>query len=247
MQDHKDIFVVIRVIVIVCIFSAALLIWLASAEKISLPALLSRISTKLYSFRNENIFVVNGVRNRYVFVYAYFIIIASSIVAFFMKDFLGGSHNKKKKDKALPVPLPHTAFIVGLIVFFLTAGLQLAYQINHFSGEIRTYSGKTESEKNSQIFGLPYEFAKFCNTHLPGSHRGEYISSFSREEARGLMLRYRVGYHIYPINISISTDQPVDAYVVFQKEDPHSAIPDDFKTRYNFDRFSTLAVKKSPQ
>lgn len=246
MQRHKSTSEIIYAIVIVSACTIMLLLWLANTEGVSLSALLSYISTKLYAFRNENIFIVNRIRNINIFIYAYLIIAVSSLILFFLKK-PEKTKVKKRKDKITPRPLPHPAFTVALIVFLLTSTLQLIYQIKYFSQERHAYSGKTLSERNTLIFGLPYEFATFCRDRLPGPHRGKYISDLSADEALGLMLRYRVAYHIYPINITIPTDQPIDSYVVFQKRDPQTAIPKEFEIRYAFDQFNVLAIKKRPE
>jgi hypothetical protein len=232
------------IVIVTLAVAAGFFIWLAKAAGAPLSALLHHITIKLYPFRNENFFIVNKVRGRDIFTYAYFMIIASSIIALFVKDFLIKRPVQKKiKTAAAKEGTPHTVIVAALAVFFLMAGLQLVYQIGYFTKEIKDYSGKTEPERLTLAMGAPYDFARFCREHLPGSARGQYASDLNVETAGGLSTRYRVAYHAFPINITIPTDESIGAYVVFQKQDPHAAVPPGFNSRYVFDEFSLIAIK----
>lgn len=222
---------IIGIILIVFLSSAALLLWLANAEKVSLPVLLSSICNGFSSFSNENIFIAGKINNTNIFIYIYLIAIFSSLLALFLAK----------------SPNSRIIFISCLVVFFLVSGAQLVFQIKTFSGEIRAYSGKTLAEKNSSLFGLPYNFAEFCRNRLPGSHRGKVISDLDPKENVGMMLHERLTYHLYPINIAIPTGEPIECCVIFQKENPEAAIPKEFDRRYIFNQFNILAVKEGAE
>ncbi len=226
------------------LISAGSLFWLAGTEDIPVTAIMRHISLNLFPYRNENFFILNKIRGREIFAYAYIIMIVSSVAALFIRDFLLKKPAGKRGAKAHREDVgPHPVIVTAFAVFFITAVLQLAYQGAYFSKEIRKYAGKTEAERLSMDIGEPYDFAMFCRRRHPGHARGEYISDLDAKEAAGLATRYRVAYHIFPINISIETGEPVGAYVVFRNRDPRAAVPPGFRERHIFDRFSLIAIK----
>lgn len=148
-----------------------------------------------------------------------------------------------KTKKELPSH-PRPLLIVTIIVFFLTTGIQTVYQIKRFTTEIKTFSGKTLSEKNSSLFGLPYKFAVFCREHFPGKYRGKLITDLNLMDPEGMTLHTRLYYHLYPINITVKTDGPIDCYVIFEKKSARDAVPKKVKAVYNFDPSNILAIKE---
>lgn len=148
-----------------------------------------------------------------------------------------------KTKKELPSH-PHPLFLVAIIVFFLTTGIQTIYQIKLFTTEIKTFSGKTLREKESYLFGLPYEFALFCRKYLPGKHRGKLVTDLDIMDPEGMTLHTRLYYHLYPINIAVNTDEPINCYVIFQKKSARDAVPKDAKTIYVFDQSNILAIRE---
>lgn len=235
---------IVRIALVVLAAFSAFIIWSVEAEHASFSWLIKNLTLNLFPFRNENIFIVGGIRGRSLFLYAYAIAILSAVIILFSKDFFKEPVQGRKRDKAVIVPSVSVFFASGVAVFCLISGLQLAYQINYFKSEMGAYSGKTEDEKNALKFDATFKFARFCKDKLPGKHSAAYISDYSVDEPTGLMLRYRVAYFIYPINIRIPADDPVDAYVVFQKKDPELTVPAEYSKRFLFSPADLIAIKE---
>lgn len=215
MKNGKNAYVIIASIVIVCVCSGLLLSWLAETGYFYSPG----------NYENYNIIKAPEIYNINAYKYIYIIIVVSAVIALLLKK-------------------PHAIFPVAIIVFFITTGIQTIYQIKYFSTEFKTFSGKTLSEKNSHIFGLPYKFAVFCREHLSGEHRGELITDLDIMEPYGMTLHTRLYYHLYPINIAVKTDKPIDCYVIFEKKSAWDAIPKKNKAAYIFDQSNILAIKE---
>ena len=253
MKYNRNLLIIVQGIVIVSICVAISLFLWADSTNTSLATLISHICTRFYRFSIENISAVVGftairIKNRSIFIYVYLIIIVSSVAALFLRRL----EQRIKKDKIVPKPQPHSTFIIALIVFFLILSVQLIFQINRLIQERETFFGKTVVEKNLIIFKkgrklTPYKFAKFCQDRFPGSHKGKYISGLTTKSSLGLWMRYAIAYHIYPINITIPSDQPIDCYVVFKKSAPLAAVPNEFTKYYTFDRHSVLAIKEEAE
>ena len=241
MSHHKNFSEVIFSIVIVSICTAILLFWLAGVQKMSLSNLILNVINNFYPLASRDIFArVMKINNINVNIYIYLLIMVSILTSFFFKVPIA-----KTKNKIGLIFCPYRVFLLTLIVFFLISGIQTFNQIKRFSSKIKLLSGKTLSEKYSLIFGDPlYRFAMFCQEHFPGEHRAKLVTDLDLNEDPGMTLYYRLCYYLYPINVRISTDQPVDCYIVFHKKDPLTAIPKDIKALYTFNQFGVLAIKE---
>lgn len=226
-----------------------LFFWAAFAGGVPFSKFLPSITARLYPFRNENMFMPIALRGLNLSVYAYILIVVSAVISYFLRSPHGDKPSKGKKriisaqEEGRPVPFSRIAFVSGIVVFLVAAALQLIYQANYLSREVKTYSGKTESERNALFFGHTYDFTEFCRQRLPGLHRAEYITDLDPKSGKGLMVKYWISYHILPINVSISTDEPIDAYVVFQKEDPAGSVPEAFGRHHIYASKELLAVR----
>lgn len=241
MGHHKNNSEVIISIVVVCICTAILLLWLATVQKIPLSTLIQNVCTNFYPAANMNIFMVKKICNINAYIYIYFLSALSAVIAIFFKHLWAKTKEKKESPSH-----SHTVFLVALIVFFITVGIQTVDQIKGLSQEVKIFSGKTLSQKNSIIFDTPYYFAMYCRALFPEGHRGKFITDLDITRDPAMTLHERLCYHLYPINIKVPTGQPIDCYIIFHKKDPTAALTEDFKKLYFFDQFNVLALKEEP-
>lgn len=231
--------IVFIVIATVFICTAILLLSFASLGGMSVSNIISGLCSHLYPYDNENMFFIGKINGINTNVYFYALITIASIIVLFL---IG--QRAKINDKIKMPSTSHVVFLVSIVVFLLAAAIQLSNQVTRFHSEIKDFSGKTVSEKYIYMFGLAYKFPVFCHKHLPGKHKGQFITSYDVNKDPGMSIRNALAYQLYPIDTMVATERPVDCYVIFGKNNLKASLPEDVKEIYYYDDFNALALKK---
>jgi len=210
--------------------------------KVPLSGFLLDLIINLFPFSNENTVLVREIRGVNILVYLYAIVAVSGIITFIYGKFLN-----TPASPAGSLSFRDTVLSAVIAAFVLTAAIQTAHHVNRFASEVKVFSGKTLPERNSLIFGLPYEFALFCKERLPGPRDGAFVTDLDIDKDPGMTLHRRLAYHLYPINIRIAPGGRADCYVIFQKHDPRAAAPKDLRQFYLFDRSNAFAVSREAE
>ena len=128
-----------------------------------------------------------------------------------------------------------------LIAFFVYLYFQTAGQALYFSFHLQ----HKPEDRLAQFFGKYYSFPQFAKKHLPGKHhcevRGDWVKK-TDADSLGHFILYR--YFLYPIDISLNKEAPVDCLLFMYEEGKPPPVPDDFQVIAHYDEQSLIARKK---
>ena len=214
-------------------------LWLMHTLEVSSDVLIQNIVQSFHRPRKESFFGVGRIGEWAVYIYLYGIILTSILIMFFYRWLQGF----QKRDCTDSPSYPRTAFLISLIVFFISTGLQTFTHAKHFFSEIEQFSGQSLSKKKYDLFKWPYAISLHCRAHFPGKHRSTFITDLDVARDPAMTFHRRLAYHLYPIDIrNIRTDQPVDCYTIVCRENAESAIPEGVQNVFPYDQFSIFAI-----
>jgi len=165
------------------------------------------------------------------------------ILAFFLiilKPFI-----KNQKTLNLILTSLRRLGLMGFILFVVVVALQTKTHFVAFEHTRNRFPFQSTHEKSSFYQGVPYHFANYCKRIYPGRHRGKFVTDLDINEPYNMRVHRIISYFLYPaIDVRMSQNKSMDCIVVYEKDEPEQAIPDDFEVLGYFSDRSLLAVRK---
>jgi len=201
----------------------------------SIQDLITFIIEGLY-VADKNMFstwLINGI---VINLYFYFIC-TFIIICFLLLNLYYSIRNKTK-----PISLVQFNQILGITLFCIFMAFQMA-------GQGRTWLQVFNNIKHFNIeeviqFNVPktYGYALHVKNQLHGKHTCKPITN---KEIYNKHFRtfINLAYYLYPINIRIDVQEPIDCLTIFVKDNPLESVPDGFKPLKSYDDLSLLAIR----
>jgi len=168
-------------------------------------------------------------------VYAYLYL--SLLLSFLLLTYCQKKRFIKTNSKTILFNISMTLFVVTLI--FQTIG-----QAKVFSKEFKTFHNKSLTERNAAFLGNDYLFLKLCRDRFQGYHRAELVTDMDMTRDPGMYLHRMISYHLYPIDLRVRKDVPIDAIIAFHKKNARESVPQNFRVLVFGDQENLLAVRE---
>jgi len=134
---------------------------------------------------------------------------------------------------------------VTMVMMVMVICLQTTNVYHKFVDKSRSYFNSNKRPFLPSGYYNSYHFARFCQAHLPGKHKGKFITDLNINKEPAMLIHRVLAYYIYPIDIrDIHKTSQVDCLIIFESKNPYAHVPHDFVVKAVFDDHSLLAVRK---